>query len=85
REVSRPYESVFVARRRIGNDLTIALIDAYNLSAEDVRNTRKKIGAFDIALKMSSYGKVTDAARDAAESMGAEAMMFGNLMQRLAK
>lgn len=85
RQVSRPYESAFVAHRRRGDDLTIALIDAYNLSAEDVRNARKKIGAFDIALKMSSYGKVTDAARNAAESIGAEAMIFGDLMRRLAK
>lgn len=34
---------------------------------------------------MSSYGKVTDAARNAADSMGAEALMFGELMRRLAK
>lgn len=34
RQVSRPYESVFVAHRKRGDDLTIALIDAYNLSGK---------------------------------------------------
>lgn len=85
RQLTRLYDAVFVADRYSGQALTIALVDAYNMSAEDVRVTRAKYGAFDIALKMSSYGGVTSAATQAAKSMGAEAMMFGDLMRRLAR
>jgi len=85
RQLSRLYDAVFVADRYSGRALTVALIDAYNMSAEDVRAARAKYGAFDVALKMSSYGGVTSAATQAAASMGAEAMMFRDLMRRLAQ
>lgn len=84
-QVTRIYDAVFEAHRHRGETLTIALIDAYNMSAEDVRNARDRFGKFDVAVKMSSYGKVTSAADEAAASMGAEAVMFKGLMQRLAK
>jgi hypothetical protein len=85
RQLTRLYDTVFVADRYSGRALTIALVDAYNMSAEDVRTARSKYGTFDIALKMSNYGGVTSAASQAAESMGAEAMMFRHLMRRLAQ
>lgn len=85
RGLVRLYDHVFMARRWHGDDLTIALVDAYNLSAEDVRNARKRYGQFDIAVKMTSYGSITSAADRAAESMGAEALMFGDLMRRLGR
>ena len=85
RQLTRLYDAVFVADRYSGRSLTIALINAYNMSAEDVRSAWAKYGAFDVALKMSSYGGVTSAANQAAESMGAEAMMFRDLMRRLAQ
>lgn len=83
--LTRLYDAVFVADRYSGRALTIALVDAYNMSAEDVRATRSKYGTFDIALKMSSYGGITSAAKQAAASMGAEALMFRELMRRLAQ
>lgn len=85
RQLTRLYDAVFLADRYSGRALTIALVDAYNMSAEDVRNTREKYGEFDIALKMSSYGSVTTAATQTAESIGAEAMKFRDLMRRLAQ
>jgi hypothetical protein len=85
RQLTRLYDAVFVADRYSGRALTIALVDAYNMSAEDVRTTRAKFGTFDIALKMSSYGGVTSAAAQAAGSIGAEAMMFRDLMRRLSQ
>lgn len=83
RQLTRLYDMVIVADRFSGQPLTIALIDAYNMSAEDVRTARSKYGLFDIALKTSSYGGVTSAAREAAMSMDAEALMFRELMRRL--
>lgn len=84
-DVSFVYQTVLKVERRRGQSLTIAIVDAYNMSAEDIRNTRDCVGHFDIALKSTSYGGITSNAASAAESMGAEALMFGEVMARLAK
>lgn len=83
--ITRVYDEVFEAHRFRGNDLKIALVDGYHVSAEDVRNARDRFGKFDIAVKKSGYGSVTDAADQAAASMGAEVVTFKGLMQRLAR
>jgi hypothetical protein len=49
--VSYIYEAVFKADRRSGASLIVAVIDAYNMSAEDVRNARLRFGHFDIVVK----------------------------------
>jgi len=83
-KVTRVYDRVFRLERR-GQlpPLTVVLVDAYDMSAEDVRNARTTYGKFDIALKATSYGGVTSAAERAAESMGAEACKFGEFLGRL--
>jgi len=83
--VSYVYDSVFRVDRRCGSSLTVAVIDAYNMSAEDVRNARTRVGHFDIVVKASSYGSITEQAESAAESMAAQALTFRGLMQRLAR
>lgn len=83
--VSRIYDAVFEVHRKTGDSVIIVLVEAYNMSAEDVRNARQRYGAFDIAVKKTSYGSITDAAATAADSMGAEALMFADLMRRLAR
>lgn len=83
--VTRIYDGLFEAHRRTGGDLKIALVDAYNMSAEDVRSARNRFGAFDIAVKMTTFGSITNAAEEAAASMGAAALMFKGLMRRLAR
>ncbi|MGF6486530.1 hypothetical protein [Pseudomonas frederiksbergensis] len=85
REVNPLYDRVFEAHRRHGAPLTIAMVDAYNMSAEDIRAARTRYGHFDIAVKMTSYGSVTSAASQAAASFGAETLMYGDLLRRLAK
>jgi hypothetical protein len=83
--VSYVYETAFRVDRKFGPSLIVAIVDAYNMSAEDVRNAKTYYGHFDIALKSTSYGSITSQAHAAAKSMGAEALMFGELMSRLAK
>lgn len=65
--------------------LTVAVVDAYNLSAEDIRNAKDHLGEFDIIVKSTSYGSITLQAEEAAQTMNAEALTFGHLMKRLAK
>ena len=83
--VSYVYDSVFKVDRKAGASLIVAVIDAYNMSAEDVRNANARLGHFDVVVKSSSYGSITEQAEAAANSMGAQALAFGELMQRLAK
>lgn len=84
-DVTFVYETVLKVDRRRGESLIIAIVDAYNMSAEDIRNTRDRVGHFDIALKSTSYGGITSNATSAAESIGAEALMFREVMARLGK
>lgn len=83
--VSYVYDRVFKVNQRIGTGLIVSVIDAYNMSAEDVRNARDKFGRFDVVVKSSSYGSITGQAEAAAKSMGAQALTFRQLMGRLAK
>lgn len=83
-KVSRVFDRVFLLERTGAlKPLTVALVEAYDMSAEDVRNARTVYGKFDIALKMSHYGSVTTAAQTAAESMGAEAFKLSDFLGRL--
>ena len=83
--VSYVYETVFKADRKVGASVIVAVVDAYNMSAEDVRNAKARFGHFDVVVKSSSHGSITNQAEAAAKSMGAQACTFGELMGRLAK
>jgi hypothetical protein len=83
--VSYVYDSVLSVNRVSGSSLTVAVIEAYNMSAEDVRNARTRFGQFDVVVKSSSYGSVTEEAVAAARTMGAQALTFRELMGRLNK
>lgn len=83
--VSYVYDSVLNVDRVVGPSLTVAVIETYNMSAEDVRNARARFGHFDVVVKSTSYGSVTDEAVAAARTMGAQALMFRELMGRLNK
>jgi hypothetical protein len=83
--VSYVYDAVFRVNRRVGDDVIVAVVEAYNLSAEDVRNARTRFGQFDVLVKSTSYGSITAQAEEAANSMGAQALTFGELMRRLAQ
>ncbi|TDW62808.1 hypothetical protein EDF57_107206 [Novosphingobium sp. PhB55] len=83
--VTRIYDEVFDARLLNGTTRRIALVDGYHVSAEDIRNARDRFGKFDIAVKKTSYGSITDAAEEAAASMGANVVTFKGLLQNLAR
>ena len=84
-DVSYVNDRVFEVDRINGANLTVAIIDAYNMSAEDVRNARARLGNFDVVVKSTSYGSITSQAKEAAHSMGAEALTFRDLMGRLSR
>lgn len=77
------YDSVIKVERKRGGSIAVAVIDAYNMSAEDVRYARERIGRFDVIVKSSNYGSITAQAQAAAIDMGAQALSFRDLMKRL--
>lgn len=82
--ITRVYDKVFQLHRHHGlRDITVALVDAYDVSAENIRNARALYGEFDAAVKTTSYGSITTAAHEAAKSMNAEVFGFGDLLARL--
>ncbi|NNB96259.1 hypothetical protein HI113_20415 [Corallococcus exiguus] len=83
--VSYVYETAFNIDRKFGKSLIVAVINAYNMGAEDVRNAKDRFGHFDVVVKSSNYGSITPQAEAAANSMGAQALTFSELMGRLAK
>ena len=83
--VSYVYDSVLQVDRIIGASVAVAVIDTYNMSAEDVRNARNNVGHFDVVVKSTSYGSITEQAVAAAESMGAHAVKFAGLMKLLVR
>lgn len=85
KDVKYLYDRVFEAHRYNGDPLIIAMVDAYNMSAEDVRGALTRYKKFDVAVKMTSYGSITSAASQAAASFGAQALMYGDLLRRLGK
>ena len=76
--VSYVYDSVFRVDRRSGSSVTVAVIDAYNMSAEDVRNARTRVGHFNVVVKASSYGSITEQAESAAESIAVKHLRFAD-------
>ena len=55
--------------------LLVAIIQAYDLTAEELRSARKKMGKFDIALKNNPNGRITSGAREAAEGMSIQVLL----------
>mgnify|MGYP003650574668 CR=1 FL=1 len=82
-QVDQLFDRKFNVRRRNKPDFSVVLVDAYDMSAEDVRNAKTVYGDFDAAVKMSSYGSITPQAEAAAKSMGAGTYKWGQLLGRL--
>jgi hypothetical protein len=86
RDVTRLYDRAYQLHRRRGlPDVTVVLVDAYDVSAEDIRHARDLYGRFDAVAKMTNYGSITSAAREAADTIGAGVFKFGDLLRRLNK
>jgi hypothetical protein len=86
REVTRLYDKAYELHPWRGlPKITVVLVDAYDVSAEDIRRVRDLYGKFDAAVKMTSYGSITTASREAADSIGAGVFKFGEFLGRLNK
>jgi hypothetical protein len=76
-DVTRVYDRLYPLPPRACRLTGVFLVDAYDMSAADVRHACDPYGAFDVAVKMNSHGSVTGAAERAAASMGAQPSILG--------
>ena len=75
----------YLIKRHGRGDLTIVLLNEYELTAEHVRAARDRYGAFDLVVKTNPNGGVSSAAERAASSMGASIHKWGDFLARLNK
>lgn len=79
----RLYDKVFLLERERGGALKVALVDDYELTADDVRTAFETYAPFDIVYKTNPNGKPTSEAHEAAEELGLEVHNHKSIMRRL--
>jgi hypothetical protein len=84
--LERVYDRVFKIHRT-GSlaPITIVLINSYELSGDEVRHAIKKYGSFDVVLKTNPNGSPTGNAYSAALEIGADILVWRELLGRLNK
>jgi hypothetical protein len=82
----REYDKVYRVGRKGGlPDLTAAMLNEYELTADHVRAARDRYGAFDVAVNTNPNGTITGSALEAAKAMGVEIFMWGPFFGRINK
>lgn len=66
-------------------DLTVAMLNEYELTADRLRTARDRYGQFSVAVITNPNGRATSAAEEAAQSMGVDIMNWGAFFGRLNK
>jgi hypothetical protein len=68
----RLFDRVWKVHRKNGASLKIAISNEYDLTADEVRTTRDRYGAFDILFHTNPYGRITTQAMSTAQELGIE-------------
>jgi hypothetical protein len=83
RGLRRLHDRKYTIQRIRHSDITIVLLNEYELSADHVRTARDRYGTLNAILKTNPNGRITEAAIAAANSMGASIYTWGQLLGRL--
>ncbi len=82
--LERLYDRLYTVNRVDGlRSLDVLLNNEYDLTAEHVRSARARYGKFDLVLVTNPNGRATSSAQQAASSMDAEILKWGELLSRL--
>lgn len=81
--LQRVHDRKYLVKRYDLNDFDVVLVNAYAVTADDVRTARERYGPFKAVLKTNPNGGVTASAEQAAESMGVRIFKWGEFMQHL--
>jgi hypothetical protein len=83
-DFEREYDKVYRLHRKGGlPDLTAAMLNEYELTADHIRTARDRYGDFDVAVNTNPNGTITSSALDAAESMGIQVLKWGGFFGRI--
>jgi hypothetical protein len=64
-------------------DLTVAMLNEYELTSDHLRTARDRYGKFSVAVITNPNGRATSSAKDAAETMDVEILKWGPFYGRL--
>lgn len=66
-------------------DLTVAMLNEYELTADHLRTARDRYGKFSVAVITNPNGRATNSAAEAAQTMGVQVLTFRAFLRRLSK
>jgi hypothetical protein len=81
----RVYDRLYRISRNGLPDLTVAMLDEYELTADHLRTARDRYGQFSVAVITNPNGRATGSAEEAAQTMGVEILKWGPFFGRLNK
>lgn len=65
------------------SDVTVLMLNEYDLTADHVRTARDRYGAFSLLVMTNPNGSATESAEQVAASMGVDILMWKNFLGRL--
>jgi hypothetical protein len=81
----RMHDRLYLIKRRDLPNLTVAMLNEYELTADHLRTARDRYGQFSVAVITNPNGSSTSSADEAAQSMGAEIHDWQSFFGRLNK
>ncbi len=81
----RMHDRLYRVSRNGLPDLTVAMLNEYELTADHLRTARDRYGQFSVAVITDPNGKATSSADEAARTMGVEILKWGPFFGRLNK
>jgi hypothetical protein len=79
----RVYDRLYRISRSSLPDLTVAMLNEYELTADHLRTARDRYGQFSVAVITNPNGRATSSAEEAAQAMGMEILKWGPFFGRL--
>jgi len=81
----RVHDRLYLIRRNGLPDLTVAMLNEYELTADHLRTARDRYGQFSVAVITNPNGGPTRSAEEAAQTIGVEILSWGSFFSRLNK
>lgn len=81
----RLHDRLYLIHRNSLPDVTVAMLNEYELTADHLRTARDRYGNFSLAVITDPNGRATSAANEAAQAMGIEILKWGAFFGRLNK
>ncbi|MCG2669345.1 hypothetical protein ACFPFP_20550 [Bradyrhizobium sp. GCM10023182] len=83
-QVERVFDQLYRLHRGKGEPVTVALTDAYEVTADAVRTAYEILAPFNVLLKNTPYGSISSKGKTAAAELGIEVCDQSSIFSRLA-